>query len=261
MSFSYGGHSKLGYKREENEDFVYVKEFGNNIVLTVVADGNGSKPSSLQPAQIVARQVGEFIDHIYDNGKNEKMLTDNAAMFLKEALLSVNHVLGAFRTANEEIYSGFFCAVNCALFFTDADGVDHMSYANIGNTRMYLIRRSSDGNVAIRQLTTDQTVAQKLLEEKKITEENYYYIQERNQLLCPLGMFNSPQIDTFSGRIKKDCLFMITTDGIHYAIRPEALAELVLANENLEEASKTLCDSAESLQYNDDYSAMLVRSF
>lgn len=259
MVFSYGGYSSLGHNRDVNEDFVFVKELGTNTLLTIVADGNGSAPSTLQPAQIAARQIGKFIEDIFDNGNNEKLLIDNAAVLLKEALVSVNHVIGAFRTANEEIYSGFSCAMTCALFGTDSNDVDRMTYAHIGNTRLYLIRGNADGNAAIRQLTKDQTVAQKLVDDKQITEEQYYYVPERNQLLCPLGVFSSPQIDTFSGKIKKDCLFLLTTDGIHYAIKPDAIAELVLSNDNLDNASRTLCEAAESLHYNDDYAAVLIK--
>lgn len=259
MNFSYGGYSSLGHNRDVNEDFVYVKELGTNTLLTIVADGNGSAPSSLQPAQIAARHVGSFIENIFDNGNNEKLLVDNAAVLLKEALISVNHEIGAFRTANEEIYSGFSCAITCALFGTDSNGVDRMTYAHVGNTRMFLIRRNADGNVAIRQLTKDQTVAQKLVDDNQISEEQYYYVPERNQLLCPLGLFSSPQIDTFSGKIKKDCLFLLTTDGIHYAIKPTPMAELVLSSEDLDNASRILCDAAESLHYNDDYAAVLIR--
>ena len=261
MQFVYGGFSKVGYKREINEDFVFVKELGTNTLLTIIADGNGSEPSSLQPAQIAARQIGSFIENIFDNGNNEKMLIDNAALFLREAVLAANHVVGAFKTANEEIYSGFSCSLTCALFGSDSNGVDRMSYAHIGNTRMYLIRGNADGNAAIRQLTKDQTVAQKLLEDNKISEEQYYYIPERNQILCPLGHFSSPQIDTFSGKIKKDCIFMLSTDGIHYAIRPDAIASLILSNDNLDNASETLCDAAESLKYNDDYGVILIRCY
>ena len=261
MNYSYGGFCKLGYKREVNEDFVFVKELGDNILLAIIADGNGSSPSSLQPAQIAARQLGSFIENIYDGGKNSGMLIDHSSLFLREGLLSVNSSLGAFRTANEEMFSGFSCALTCALFGTDSNGVDRMSYAHVGNTRMYLIRGGADGNAAIRALTKDQTVAQRLLDDKKIDEEQYYFIPERNQLLCPLGMFSSPQIDTFSGKIKKDCIFLLTTDGVHYAIRPDAMAALVLENDNLDNASETLCNAAESLKYNDDYGAILIRCF
>ena len=259
MQFRYGGFSKTGFKRDVNEDFVYVKELGNDFLLTMIADGSGSNPSTLQPAQIACRQIGEFIEHIYADGKNADMLIDNAALFLKEALLSVNHVIGAFKTANEEIYSGFSCALTCAMFGTDKNGVDRMSYAHIGNTRLYLIRRSADGNASIRQLTKDQTIAQRLVDDGKITDEQYYFLNERNQLLCPLGRFSSPQIDTFTGKIKRDCIFMLSTDGIHYAIRPDAMAALVLENDNLDNASETLCNAAESLEYNDDYGVILVQ--
>lgn len=261
MNFVYGGYSKVGHKRDINEDFVFVKELGNKSLLTIISDGAGSQPSTLQPAQIAARQIGEFIENIYDKGNNEHILIDNATLFLREAMLSVNHVIGAFKTANEEIYSGFSCAMTCALFGTDSNGDDRVSYAHVGNTRLYLIRRSNDGNVAIRQLTKDQTVAQKLLDDNRINEEQYYYIPERNQLLCPLGLFSEPQIDVLSAKIKKDCLFMLTTDGIHYSIRPDAMAELVIGNDNLDSACMTLCDAAESLKYNDDYSVMLIRCY
>lgn len=261
MNYVYGGYSKVGYNRDINEDFVFVKELGTNALLTIVADGSGSQPSALQPAQIAARQVSEFISNIFANGNNEHLLIDNATILLSEALRSVNHVIGAFKTANEEIYSGFSCSITCALFGTDSNGFDRISYAHVGNTRLYLIRANSDGNVAIRQLTKDQTVAQKLLDDNKINADQYYYIPERNQLLCPLGQFSEPQIDTLSAKIKKDCLFMLTSDGIHYAIRPDAMAQLVIGNDNLDNASITLCDAAESLKYNDDYSCLIVRCF
>lgn len=258
MNINYGGFSKIGPNHEVNEDFVHVKELGN-FLLTIVADGNGSQPSGLQPGMIAGRGIADFIERVYDNGKNADLLIDNAALFLKEAVLSVNREIGAFRTAHQEIYSGFFCSLTCALFGTDKNGVDRMSYAHIGNTRMYLIRRSSDGNASIRQLTKDQTEAQKLLDKGEITEEQYYSIPERHQLSAPLGVFTSPQVDTFTGKIKKDCIFMLSTDGIHYAIRPEGLAKLVLENPNLNDASVSLCEAAEYQKFDDDYGVLLVQ--
>lgn len=259
MSFNFGGYSNVGYKRETNQDFVDCKQYGNNILLAVISDGKGSEPSKLQPAQIAARQIESSINRIYDNGTNEKYIIENASIILREAVMSVNHTLGAFRTANEEIYSGFSCSLTCVLFTRDEEKNYHISFAHCGNTRLYLIRKGKDDNAVIRQLTTDQTQAQKLLEANQITEEQYYMIPERNKILCPLGLFSEPTIDTFDGKVAANCIFLLTTDGIHYAIRPEAIASLVLENPNFDDACKTLSDAAISMQYNDDNASLIIR--
>lgn len=259
MPYRFGGFSKVGFKRENNEDFLLVKELGSNLLLSVIADGAGSEPSNFQPAQLASRKVADMITRIYDDGNNEELLKSNAEMFLSEAMMSVNQILGAFRTANEEIYSGFSCAMTCVLFSCEGDNGYRLSFAHSGNTRLYLIRRDADANAAIRQLTTDQTEAQQLVTEGKITEEQYNFHEARSKLICPLGAFETPKVDTLSGKIKKDCLFLMTTDGIHCAIRPEPMTSLVLENPNFDEACVTLCDAAESLESNDDYGAILIQ--
>ena len=259
MSFNYGGYSHVGYKRETNQDFMDCKPFGENILLAIVSDGKGSEPSKLQPAQIAARQITSTIERIYDKGVNEKYIIDNASIILKEAVMSVNNTLGAFKTANEEIYSGFTCALTCVLFTRDEEKNYHISFAHCGNTRLYLIRKGKDDNAVIRQLTTDQTEAQKILEAGQISEEQYYMIPERNKLLCPLGAYSEPTVVTFDGKVAANCIFLLSTDGIHYAIRPEAIASLVLENPNFDDACKTLSDAAISLQYNDDNASLLIR--
>ncbi len=258
MSFKYGGFSKVGFKRENNEDFLLVKEFDPETVLAIIADGAGSEPSKLQPAQLACRKISEMIERVYDRGGGKELLIRNAEVFLKEAVMMVNQILGAFRTANEEIYSGFSAALTCVLFSSE-EKESRMSLVHTGNTRLYLIRRDSGGNAAIRQMTKDQTEAQILVDDGKISEEQYYFHEARAKLICPLGSFEMPQIDSFSGKIRRDCLFLMTTDGIHCAIRPEPMASLVLENPNFDEACVTLCNAAESLKSNDDYGAILLQ--
>ena len=262
MAFAFDGYSKVGYKRETNEDFVFAKELtsDSNTVLAIVADGAGSQPSQLQPAQIACRNIESYISRVFNSFSDKVFFYENASMFLKESLLVVNSVLGAFRTANEEIYSGFSCALTAVLFYKTTDGTSRMSFAHSGNTRLYMLRRSNDGNAILRQLTKDHTFAQKLVDDGQITEEQYYFHDLRNKLLTPIGIYEKPVIDTFDVKIRDDCLFLLTTDGVHYAIRPDAIAQLVLENDTMENACTTLCDTAENLQYNDDYAAVLVTS-
>ncbi len=259
MGFKYGGFSKVGFRRENNEDFLMVKEFGGRMLLAIIADGAGSEPSRLQPAQLACRKIVEMLNRVYDDGKNEELLINSAEIFLSEAVMSVNQILGAFRTANEEVYSGFTCALTCAMFIQESEEDFRLTMVHTGNTRLYLIRRDAEGNAAIRQLTKDQTEAQLLVDDGKISEEQYYFHEARGKLLCPLGSFETPKLDRFSGKIRKDFVFLMTTDGIHYAIRPEPMTSLVLENPNFDEACATLCEAAESLESNDDYGVILIQ--
>ena len=121
MGFKYGGFSKVGFKRENNEDFLLVKELDPDAILAVIADGAGSEPSKLQPAQLACRKISETITRVYDHGAGRDLLLKNAEVFLKESVMMVNQILGAFKTANEEIYSGFSAALTCVLFFSDGE--------------------------------------------------------------------------------------------------------------------------------------------
>ena len=71
MPYRFGGFSKVGFKRENNEVFLLVKELGSNLLLSVIADGAGSEPSNLQPAQLASRKVADMITRIYDDGNNK----------------------------------------------------------------------------------------------------------------------------------------------------------------------------------------------
>lgn len=260
MAFLFDGYSTVGYKREDNEDFVLAKALdkNNNVVLAIVADGSGSMPSKLQPAQIACRYIDRFITNAY-NVDDGSLLLSNPSFFLKQSVLQVNSVLGAFKTANEEIYSGFYCALTCVLFYTNSQNENRMAFAHSGNTRLYLIRSGNDGNAQIRQITKDHTEAQLLVDDGKLAPDQYYFHESRNKLICPLGAWENPRVDSFDGKIRSDCIFLMSTDGIHYAIRPEPIAQLVLENNSLHDACVTLCETASNLQYNDDYCALLCR--
>ena len=73
-----------------------------------------------------------------------------------------------------------------------------------------------------------------------------------------LGVVVDPIIQTYSGKIKDLDFLLMTTDGIHYAVRPEPMAELVIRSEKSEDAVNSLVTAAKSLQYNDNMSAIVV---
>lgn len=258
MGFIASARDQQGLKCDVNEDFSDVISISENILFACVADGCGSKPSQLQPAQIAVRHITNFIKRFYDEGKNEEYLIAHADTVLKNAIQSANDVLGAFHTANEELFPGFYCCLTCAIF-SSVNSDLKFTFAHTGNTRLYLIRSGNDGQTKIIQLTKDQTEAQILVNKGVITQEQYYTHEARTHLLCPLGQFTEPQIDVFKGNFKKDSLYLLTSDGIHYAIRPESIMDLVLNSKDTEDACTNLIKGAIEQEYNDDYAAIVIR--
>ena len=79
-------------------------------------------------------------------------------------------------------------------------------------------------------------------------------------ILHILGGAGVGGIDTISGKLQEQDLVLMTTDGIHYALRPDAMSEIIL-NSPPEgtEATNALVNAAKNIvKYPDNMSAMLI---
>lgn len=252
-NYLYGGASDVGYGRENNEDYMNVVELDDSTLFAIVCDGGGSKCSSLQPAAITANHICETIQRLFKSDK--ALLFEHAGLFLQEAILSANQVLGAFKKGNEEMYAGFGSGVTCCL----CSDKGNFSFAHTGNSRIYLIRiHAKDKLPQMKLLTRDHTKAQRLLDEGHITLEHYHTHPDRLTITSCLGVSSDPVIQTYTGKLKKDDILLMTTDGIHYAIIPDAIMQLVVASENCDHAVKALIEAAKMQKYPDNASAIVL---
>lgn len=88
----------------------------------------------------------------------------------------------------------------------------------------------------------------------------YYVHDGRLKLTSGIGKIINPRIDTISGKLQEQDLVLMTTDGIHYALRPDAMSEIIL-NSPPEgtEATNALVNAAKNIvKYPDNMSAMLI---
>ena len=251
-NFLYGGHSGLGYKRDNNEDYLTAVELDDETLLCLIADGSGSQPSTLQPAQIIAAEVTESLKRSFAD--NKKVFLDNCETFLREALLSANRTIGAFRIANEEIYSGFASSVSCCVLGPER----LLAFAHSGNTRIYRIRVTQGGDAAIMQLTKDHTKGQLRVDKGELTQDEYYFSPDRLVIYSALGLIENPAIQTFQGRIRDRDFIVLTTDGIHDCVNANAIMNLVLASSTCEDAAQALTKAAFAQKYNDNGTALVI---
>lgn len=252
MKFIFGANSDIGNSRKLQEDYVMVKEYpkgniqeGDSDILAVVADGTGTSDDRLQPAVLAVSTIMDSIDYI----KNESdLFNKNPLFFLKKAMLEANNILGTLKIANEEFYSGY--AASISLLYMTSEG--RIYYAHAGNTRIYLLRQ---GNLI--QMTEDHTVAQQKIDNGE--EINYYLSSDRLKMTNGIGLVADPLIYCNEGNIKTNDIIIMTSDGIHYAIQPEYITNIILESEDPISAATNLVNASKDVvQYPDNASAIII---
>lgn len=247
----YSGKSALGFKQKKNEDYIAFQEFGDDMLLAIVADGSGSGSSLFQPASIVTNHVCRSIRRIYE--KDKDLLMDHTKFFLEETILSANDSLIAFKLGDEENNSGFASTFTCALICKDG----RTTFAHVGNSRLYLIREGK-----LTQLTKDQTEGQRMVDAGKITQDDYYKSMEKLSLYNGLGVVANPLVLTRQFSLRPFDILSLTTDGIHYSYRAEGMMEMIFASRTLDEATDTLIEATEEMKsFSDNVSVCLIQYF
>ena len=85
-----------------------------------------------------------------------------------------------------------------------------------------------------------------------------YERPNRTSLASGLGNFMLPEIQVFDSRLKEKDILLMTTKGIHFSIRPDAIAEIVMSSANCEIATASLVQAGKMLKYVDNMSAIMV---
>lgn len=274
MVYAVGGASDIGFDREKQEDYFTFCDLGDYTTCAVIGDGTGSADQNPQPAAIAANHIIDEIKRAYD--KSRAVFLKNPRYFLEMAFQNADEILKAFKLGSEEKYSGYFASMTAIIMDNwvredmdtrakygsrDRSGKDgkgrrvvcnDLYYVHAGSTRLYLLR---DGK--LEQITRDDTKGMDMVDQGTIDPISYYTSPECLMLTNWLG---TPELKMASGHIKlrPGDLVLLTTDGIHFAIRPEIMAQLILESQTPEDASAILVEAGKSLKYPDNMSAMVI---
>ena len=219
-------HTDVGQIRDHNEDYVICKEPANeseiaqNGWLYIVADGVGGADAGEVASQFASQQT---LNHYLRNESQE-----NWGQRLVDSMQAANTDLRrmvAERNDNSRMATTMVAAV-----------IDeHKAFiANVGDSRGYLWRSG-----ILEQITKDQSLVAKLLEEGAITEEEAENHPRRNVILYSLGSERSPKIDLFERFLEPDDKILLCSDGLTRHVSDDEISQY-LANDNIEETVNTL---------------------
>jgi PPM family protein phosphatase len=233
-----------GLVRDHNEDFVIcheptsLDEEASNGWLYIVADGVGGADAGEIASEYASQQT--IAHYLADNGESNpgKRLVDSM-----QAANTKLRQLVADRNQNKRMATTM---VATAIR-------DQVAYiANVGDSRGYHWRGNS-----LQQVTKDQSLVAKLVEEGAITEAEAANHPHRNVILYSIGSEKTPQIDLFEIALDPGDIIFLCSDGLTRHVSDEEIRD-ILGTEALESATSSLIQLANQRGGQDNISAAII---
>ncbi len=238
-------HTDVGQTRRVNQDFVAFHEPGSPEEearfgwLYILADGAGGMDDGDVASRFATERV---LDEYYkepDLGWKER---------LRKALTQANtdlRALGASRNGGSRMATTMVATV------IHGDEVD---IANVGDSRAYHMRAG-----VLRQITRDQSLVAKLVEEGAITPEEAEVHPRRHVLLHSIGSDRNPQIDFYHLHLQRDDVLLLCSDGLIRHVQDAEIASTIAAEPEPDLAARILIDLANERGGQDNISVVILR--
>lgn len=234
-----------GLVRSHNEDFVIVHEpespddYQLHGALYIVADGVGGADAG----EVASQYASEQTLHHY----LQPIQFDTLGARLIEAMQSANTDLR--RLAAERDDSRRMATTMVAVAVQDG----HAYIGNVGDSRAYLWRRG-----VISQVTRDQSLVARLVEEGALTAEEALRYPYKNVILYSLGSERRPPIDLFEVELEPGDLLLLCSDGLTRHVSDEEIAHII-AGEELDAAVETMVRLARQRGGEDNITVAIIQ--
>jgi protein phosphatase len=227
--------SDVGKVRSSNQDSGYA-----GINLFFVADGMGGHAGGDIASAITAQHVATADEPVENSQQAEQKLIDY--------IWQANEKLGASVDQHSELagmgttFSGMF-----------VNGTS-VSIGHIGDSRIYLAR---DG--VVKQITSDHTFVQRLVDTGRITEEEALVHPRRSVLMRVLGDVEQfPEVDLETFETKPGDRWMVCSDGLSGVVPEGLMHRILLSKSTVQEATDLLVGEALEFGAPDNVTVVLV---
>jgi PPM family protein phosphatase len=234
-----------GLIRGHNEDFVScwepqtAAEAAKNGWLYVVADGVGGADAGEVASQYASeRTISHFLENEQTADWGERLL---------QAMQGANDDLRQMvvdRNDNKRMAT----TMVAALIYNETAVI-----ANVGDSRGYLWHANQ-----LVQITKDQSLVAKLVEEGAITESEAVNHPHKNVILYSIGSERIPKIDLFEHELTTGDIIVLCSDGLTRHVDDEEISSII-QEQPPAEATKTLIEMANERGGQDNISVAIIR--
>ena len=233
----------IGCVRDENQDRVKVERYGENI-LAVVFDGMGGERAGQEASRIAEE---EFFAH-FNKSYRENMDPHAMRNLLISSVSAANTVI--YTTARMN-YKNFGMGTTCVAAFVDEKCI---SVVNVGDSRAYYY-----ANGSIKQITTDHTVVNMLLENGRIKPSEIANHPQRHMLTRAVGVEKTVRPDYFRvDRRDEQFQLLLCSDGLSGYCGNAELAHVLEQGLGAEECVEQLINTALDKGGRDNVSVAIV---
>ncbi len=252
----------VGQIREHNEDNFLVADLtkrargllegnrqatlGRHGSLFAVCDGMGGAAAGEIASQLAVDILYErMIDGLSDDHPLQR---DELARRLVRAIEAAG--LRIFQEAKlDRSRRGMGTTVTAAALVDD-----HLFFAQVGDSRGYLLR---EGNLV--QLTRDQSLVNQLIEAGQLTEEEAETFEHNNIILQALGTADTVQVDLTFCELRKGDVVMLCSDGLSGMVRFDEIREVLRTTPEPIDACKQLTERANQAGGHDNITVIVAQ--
>jgi protein phosphatase len=131
---------------------------------------------------------------------------------------------------------------------------DHLFFAQVGDSRGYLLRQGQ-----LVQLTRDQSLVNQLIEAGQLTEEEAETFEHNNIILQALGTADTVQVDLTYCELRRGDELLLCSDGLSGMVRFEDIREALRSTAEPIDACKLLTERANQGGGHDNITVIVVQ--
>ena len=215
------GLTHPGLKREKNEDRYLINEIADDFILLSVADGVGGEVAGEYAADIMIHELASMKPDSENKKRDLVLMVERA-----------DHIIRR-EAKNNSSLEGMGTTVTGVLV---GEGVAY--WVHVGDSRLYVLHHQN-----MIQVTKDQNMAQFLIDEGEITEEEARTHPMRNLLEQCVGCGDCKP-DTGQLEIKPKDLLILCTDGLYREVNTETMTSLLTSQTEIKKKAKSLIQAA-----------------
>ena len=227
--------SDIGRVRSSNQDSGYA-----GVNLFFVADGMGGHAGGDIASAIASQHIALADEPLETSAEAEQKLIDYIYQAKQKIDASVKQhpaISGMGTTLSAMMVTG-----------------TKVTIAHIGDSRIYLAR---DG--VVKQITTDHTFVQRLVDTGRIGEEEALVHPRRSVLMRVLGDIEQfPEVDIDTYETKPGDRWMACSDGLSGVVPDQLMKNILLSNVDIKEAGDLLVGEALEFGAPDNVTVVLV---
>jgi serine/threonine protein phosphatase Stp1 len=235
MHFHTAARSDVGLKRKLNEDSILEKPDDG---FWAVADGMGGHEAGEVASATVVEELGKIADRI---------TTANCEELIAGTLKQANRKLVELAQGSAAPRTIGSTAVALAI----RDGAFHCFWA--GDSRGYQIRART-----ITQITRDHSLVGDLVAAGLVSEEDAKTHPDANVITRAIGATSSVEIDSVSGDVHANDIFLLATDGVTRVVEDEELM-IELTTRNPQQAIARISEMVLARGAPDNFSIIVIR--